>query len=89
MATRRLARTGLDEKIVHGLSARNINTAKARPHTLAMQVLASTLALTQGTLQELLECSTLHVSELLDVSHEAADRVLKCVTWRMRAASMR
>ena len=30
--------------------------------------------------QELLECSPLDVSELLDLSHEAASRVLKCVS---------
>ena len=34
MATRRLARTGLDERIVHALSARNVNTSKARAAVL-------------------------------------------------------
>jgi hypothetical protein len=72
-----LARTGLDERIVHGLSARNINTSKARRKTTVNS--CATLADSRcARRQELLECSALDVSELLDVSNETAARVLKC-----------
>lgn len=90
MATRRLARTGLDERIVIALSARNVNTSKARA---AVPKVAEAPQLTWRMLarlpQELLECNECDLSEMLDVSHEAAARVLKCAWPRCGASCAR